>query len=262
MAQNPFEQSKKLIKIFDAICGTHIFRTNENLTIFQKISRLYGIVSIVSFLFMIIYTLYLVRSNPFLMIIGGCAVIIFITAGDIYYIMVEKREILLQVVNWCESVSKRKGSHFDEARKRCLKYVKMEAGYSYFLGMNTTLLTILMGLIFSHKLIPPLPFLFPFNDPDSFLARLITATVQFSGIFIYDSSANALYGIMGMHYACFIVFLEDIAFRLNELKHRINDNQLNEKTKKIKNDQKCEIHEINFSENLKKILIDYSDAIE
>lgn len=264
MAQNTFNQSKKLLKIFDVVGGTHIFRSNEtNLTFFQKITRLYGILSIGSFLFMLIYTTFWVRPDPFLMIIGGCAVIIIITASDIYYILVVKRDVLLKVVDWCESVQKRKGAHFEQARIRCLKYVKMVSGYSYFLGFNTTLVTILLGLIFSHKLIPPLPFWFPFNDPTSFLARFVTAIVQFSGIFIYDSSANALYGIMAIHYPCFLAYMDDIILKLKELKYRINDSQLNGGTKKPQNVQnEIQNQEINFSESLKNIIIEYSDGIE
>lgn len=237
------------------------------------------------FVVILAYNTYAYRKNLVLLILSGSAFTIYMTASNGLLTFILRKYDYLTVVNWCKMVLERNTPRLVKARAMSYKYVKINIGMCYYLGTTCTLLPAILGLFLPEevypKYTPPMPFMLPFLNPQSWFTWGLNTIVQTFAIYIYDAIGAIIFSFICVHYVALLAYVDEIVDKIGEMKLKIIDGQREMNVRVIVNARKVKhrnawqhvweternndgggVDEVNYEARIKEVVEMYCDTIE
>lgn len=267
----------RAIKMCDIICGTNTMHDpRQKLSKVQYFCRIVSAISYFGFMFLMVFNAYHFRKNLLILILAASMFVSFFTVGMAVYSLITRREDYMKVVNWCKKVIEADGPIFVETRKTCVKLVKFNIVFCYYLGFSCTLIPAVMGLFLAPgEFAAPMPFVLPYLNPRTWTAFILNTFFQASACFVWDTLGGVIFSFFGIHYYATNAYVDDLNDKIQALGREIAEKERQNKdmtqkprmikkykgTPNIGNASTLKKTK-DFAESIKEIVEKYYDAVE
>lgn len=231
-----------------------------------------------TFVAVLAYNTYAYRKNLVLLILSGSALTIYMTANNGIINFLLRKEDYMTVVVWCKKILEQNTPRMVKARAMSYKYVKINIGMCYYLGTTCTLLPTVVGFFLPEemypKFTPPLPFMLPFLEPQSWFTWGLNTILQTFAIYLYDAVGAIIFSFICVHYATLLAYVDEIVDKIGVLKMKLIESRREMNVKRIENGRKgawqllaemgqnVDGDEVKYDARLKEIVDMYCDTIE